>query len=141
ELRGAGGGAENQARSALKNARGGRGTGPHPPWTLRARTVSARSVAVTSAAAGGGRGGGATARRRCGRRAGDRHLPPHAAGEVLAVARGLPRALVADVGVERVAEVGRLLGAIGPGDGAQRAGHAGACGERALDRRPEGGAL
>src|SRR5690242_15248754 len=87
---------------------------------------------IAATAAGGGFGG------RGRRGAVDGHLPPQAAGGVDAVALVLARGLVAGEGVQRVPVVGGLLAAVGPGNGAERAGHAGAGGHRARDHRPEG---
>jgi RNA polymerase sigma-70 factor (ECF subfamily) len=106
----------NRVRSAekvLPAAGAASQRGRAPPWTLRARTGSARSVAVT-AAAGGGLGRGT--RRRS--RAGDRHLVPQPAGDVEPVALVLPGAAVRGVGVERMPVVGGLCRAVRPGDGA-----------------------
>ena len=77
--------------------------------------------------------------------AADRALPrhadfvPEAAVEIDVVAARLARAVVADVGVQRVAVVGRLHAAAGPGDGAEPARDAGPGLGSTGDRRPVGG--
>ena len=87
----------------------------------------------------GATGTAALARRERGSTGGGR-LMPHPAGQVKAVALGLPRSSIADVGVQRVPVVGGLLRPVGTGDHAERPGNAGASGGRSLDRRPEVGA-
>src|SRR5436190_17455539 len=84
----------------------------------------------------------ATAARGSARRgvAGQGNFLPHTAGDVQAVALVHPGGGVADVGVERVAVPGRLLGAVRSGDHGERAGYAGAGGGGPGYRRPVGGA-
>src|SRR5207247_1419899 len=76
------------------------GTGP-PRMRLQA------SVLVPAAARASGPAGSER------RGAGDGDLVPHAAVEVQAVALGLPRCAVGDVGIERVPVIGRLHRAVG----------------------------
>src|SRR5215470_16249095 len=113
-----------------------RPTLPRGPGALRLRPPSTaaaptrwlvRSVSI-AASAGGARG------RRLPRR-GD--FVPHAAVDVDAVALGLARCGVRGVGIQRVPVVGDLLGAVGPGDRAERAGDALPGGRGPGHRRPD----
>src|SRR6266480_4309049 len=85
--------------------------GPGSHRSAPARTAPGHRAAACAAPAAG-------ARRIS---AGDPDLEPQTAVEVEVVAVGLAGAAVADIGVERMAVVGHLRGAVGPPDGAEPA--------------------
>src|SRR3954447_2560215 len=118
-------------RSPASMARLGRRAGSSGPGQTAPSSGPARwlvrSVPIADPA------GGARGRRLPGR--GD--FMPYAAVDVDAVAPGLARGGVGGIGVQRVPVVGGLLGAIGPGDRAERAGDALPGGRRTGHRRPD----
>src|SRR5215472_8560698 len=96
------------------------GRADHTPARGLTRTPDCHRLGVASVPVAATGAGGAAGRWRGG--TGDGDFVPHPAGEVQAVALGLPGGAVGGVGVERMPVVGSLHRAAGACDGAELAG-------------------